>query len=90
MKLYINHSNPDRVRDIVDKLVNSAGRSVLIEKPDLDTDLINHVIKVVKKVMADSMDTLLSESTSTVIEFDIEDAVGQTFENVAKMVKSVS
>lgn len=87
MKLYINHSDPDRVRDIVSKLVNAAGRSVLMEKPDIDKGLIDQVVKVVKNVMNDTMDTLLLGSSSTIIEFDIENAVGQAFENIAKMVK---
>lgn len=87
MKLFINHSDTDRVKDIVEKLVNAAGRTVLIEKPDIDKSLIDQVVKVVKNVMSDTMDTLLLGSTSTVIEFDIENAVGQAFENVVKLVK---
>lgn len=87
MKLYISHTDHDRVREIVEKMVNAAGRSVLIEKPDIDKGLIDKVVKVVKSVMNDTMDTLLLGSSSTIIEFDIENAVGQAFENVSKMVK---
>lgn len=87
MKLYISHPDTDRVKEIVEKMVNAAGRSILMEKPDLDNDLINQVVKVVKNVMSDTMDTLLLGSTSTIVEFDIENAVGQAFENVAKLGK---
>lgn len=87
MKLYIKHADTDRVKEIVEKLVNAAGRSILIEKPDLDKELINKVIYAVKSMMSDTMDTLLRGSDSTVIKFDIETAVGQSFENIAKMVK---
>lgn len=87
MKLYIKHADTDRVKEIVEKLVNAAGRSILMEKPDLDKELINKVIHVVKNMMSDTMDTLLRGSTSTDVEVDIENAVGQTFENVAKMIK---
>ncbi len=87
MKLYISHSDIDRVKEIVDKMVNAAGRSVMFEKPDLDKAIIDQVVKVVKNVMSDTMDTLLTGSTSTIVEFDIENAVGQAFENVAKLVK---
>jgi flavin-binding protein dodecin len=37
--------------------------------------------------MAKTMAVLLLGSSSTIIEYDIENAVGQAFENVAKMVK---
>ena len=87
MKLYISHTDHDRVREIVEKMVNAAGRSILMEKPDIDKGLIDKVVKVVKNVMNDTMDTLLLGSSSTIIEFDIENAVGQAFENIAKMVK---
>lgn len=87
MKLYISHPDTDRVKEIVEKMVNAAGRSVLMEKPDLDKGLINKVVIVVKNVMSDTMDTLLLGSTSTIVEFDIENAVGQAFENVVKLIK---
>lgn len=87
MKLYINHTDPDRVREIVEKMVNAAGSSVLMEKPDIDKDLIDQVVKVVKNGMNDTMDTLLLGASSTIIEFDIENAISRAFENVAKMVK---
>jgi|PlaIllAssembly_1097288.scaffolds.fasta_scaffold00015_12 hypothetical protein len=87
MKLYINHPETSRVKDIVSKLVNAAGRSVLIEKPDIDKGLIEEVVKVVKNVMSDTMDTLLLGASSVIVEFDIENAVGQAFENVTKLIK---
>ena len=87
MKLFINHSDNDRVKDIVEKLVNAAGRSVLINKPDIDKRIVDQVVKAVKSVMSETMDTLLLGSTSTVVEFDIENAVSQAFENVAKLAE---
>lgn len=87
MKIFITHTDTDRVKDIIEKLVNAAGRSILLEKPELDKNLINKVVKAVKAVMSETMDTLLLGSTSTIVEFDIENAVGQSFENVVKLVK---
>lgn len=87
MKLLINHTDAVRVKDIVYKLVSAAGNTILVEKPDLDRDLVDKIIKVVKSVMADTLDVLLLGATSTVVEFDIESAVGQAFENVAKLIK---
>ena len=87
MKLYVSHTESERVKDIVAKLVEAAGSSVLVEKPDLDKDLVDEIVKNVKMTMAKTMAVLLLGSSSTIIEYDIENAVGQAFENVAKMVK---
>jgi flavin-binding protein dodecin len=87
MKLYVSHTESERVKDIVAKLVEAAGSSVLVEKPDLDKDLVDEIVKNVKMAMAKTMAVLLLGSSSTIIEYDIENAVGQAFENIAKMVK---
>lgn len=87
MKLYINHSNSETVKEIVEKMINGVSRSIMAEKPDLDEELVAEIVKVVQQTISETMNTLLFGSTSTIIEFDIENAVGQVFENVAKMVK---
>ena len=87
MKLYINHSNSETVKEIVEKMINGVSRSIMAEKPDLDEELVAEIVKVVQQAISETMNTLLFGSTSTIIEFDIENAVGQVFENVAKMVK---
>lgn len=87
MKFYIQHSNMDTVREIVEKLVNAAGSHVLLEKPDLDRELISQIIGAVKHGMSTTLDALLPGSSSVIVEFNIEEAVSQAFENVSKMVK---
>lgn len=87
MKLYINHSNSETVKEIVEKMINGVSRSIMAEKPDSDEELVAEIVKVVQQAISETMNTLLFGSTSTIIEFDIENAVGQVFENVAKMVK---
>lgn len=87
MKLYISHPNSDRVKNIVNKMVEAAGRAVLIEKPNLDSDLINQIVEVVKNSMAQTMAILLIDSSNTIIEFDIENSIGKAFEDVAKYAR---
>lgn len=87
MKFYIQHSNTDSFREIVEKLVNAAGSHVLLEKPDLDKELKSQIVGAVQHGMSITLDTLLTGSSSVIVEFNIEEAFSQTFENVSRMVQ---
>lgn len=87
MKFYIQHSNTDTAREIVEKLVNAAGSHIFLENPDLDKELISKIVGAVQHGMSTILDALLPGSSSVIVEFNIEEAVSQAFENVSKMVK---